>query len=194
MKKSVMLLQNLLMKKSILGENGMETESEEEEKAINGLIAYYDKEEFQKELKNTRDELCSIFIDLIDYIKGKSILEENQLIFSAPEARVKSSKSLKEKIIRNNYYHEWKMEKDQSEEISRKQIITKLPDAVGLRISCYFYEDEGKIYYKILNDEEIRKFLNNKQVELTDGIIKKKNIYKYNGNYVKNGIKYNFEF
>ncbi|MCG4571457.1 GTP pyrophosphokinase family protein [Clostridium cochlearium] len=58
-------------------------------------------------------------------------------------SRVKSSKSLKEKIIRNNYYKKYK---------SPEELFKNLSDLIGIRIECRFIEDENNIYEKIKNN------------------------------------------
>lgn len=84
-------------------------------------------------------------------------------------SRVKSGSSLKEKIIRNNYYKKYK---------TSEQLFSNLSDLIGIRIECRFVEDETKIYNVLKNhfnkvysdgynynnsNENIRLDLSNKQ-------------------------------
>ncbi|MCT4632593.1 MAG: hypothetical protein N4A76_07620 [Firmicutes bacterium] len=111
-------------------------------------------------------------------------------------ARVKSPNSLKEKILRNNYYKIY----DDPE-----KLISNLSDLIGVRIECNFIEDEDKIYHIInkhfnLIDENglfyndsnpnLRLILSGKQPQ------KQKNgffIYRIDGVYIYNTRHYNFE-
>ncbi len=52
-------------------------------------------------------------------------------------SRIKTPSSLKEKIIRNNYYLKYS---------SPKNFFYNLTDLIGIRIECRFIEDEKKIY------------------------------------------------
>lgn len=55
--------------------------------------------------------------------------------------RIKSSQSLKEKIIRNNLYKAYKAE----------ELVRNVSDIIGIRMECRFIEDETKLY-KMLAD------------------------------------------
>ncbi|SHE77631.1 GTP pyrophosphokinase [Clostridium fallax] len=57
-------------------------------------------------------------------------------------SRVKSTESLKEKILRNNYYKKFS---------SSKELFYNLSDLIGTRIECRFINDEKKIYHLIKN-------------------------------------------
>ncbi|MBP3888817.1 MAG: hypothetical protein J6F30_14405 [Cellulosilyticum sp.] len=52
-------------------------------------------------------------------------------------SRVKSSKSLKEKIIRNQYYQKYN---------TKEMLFKHLPDVIGVRIECRFIQDETDLY------------------------------------------------
>ncbi|NLM07238.1 MAG: hypothetical protein GX219_10055 [Tissierellia bacterium] len=56
--------------------------------------------------------------------------------------RVKSYSSLKEKILRNNLFIEYK---------TPDVLFENLSDLIGLRIECRFIEDEKKVYEDLLN-------------------------------------------
>ena len=55
--------------------------------------------------------------------------------------RIKTELSLKEKILRNNYYLKYKSPED---------MIYNLSDLIGVRVECRFIEDESRVY-KILS-------------------------------------------
>lgn len=165
--------------------------------SIENLIKHYKNSSFQQELKTVRNDLSSHFIDLIEYLRDEHLIKKEQLIISAPEARVKSPDRLKEKIIRNIYFDEWGITPDLEFEDCKKIILARLPDAIGLRINCYFYDDEKELFEKILTNEKIKQFLAERKIELEDD--KKEipetsiTIYKYNGTYKYQNNVYKFE-
>ena len=110
--------------------------------------------------------------------------------------RIKSPESLREKILRHNFYIKYK---------TPENLINNLSDLIGFRIECRFIEDEKKIY-----DDIVELF----KIELEDGYYtnplnsnimldlktkqpqKQKNgfeIYKIDGKYVKDDVSVNFE-
>ncbi|NLK44149.1 MAG: (p)ppGpp synthetase [Tissierellia bacterium] len=110
--------------------------------------------------------------------------------------RIKSPESLREKILRHNFYIKY---------MTPENLINNLSDLIGFRIECRFIEDEKKIYNDI-----VKLF----KIELEDGYYtnplnsnimldlktkqpqKQKNgfeIYKIDGKYVKDHISVNFE-
>ena len=52
-------------------------------------------------------------------------------------SRVKSSKSLKEKIIRNQYYQKYN---------TKEALFKNIPDIIGVRIECRFIQDEADLF------------------------------------------------
>lgn len=112
------------------------------------------------------------------------------------ESRVKSAQSFEEKISRKDYIHKWNITgspKDLQEEICKK-----LPDLIGLRITCLFQKDEEIIYSKLYeaipavgsHEAENSKILLNPKG--SDGI-KQKNghlIYKMTGIYKTDSSDY----
>lgn len=129
------------------------------------------------------------------YLK-KVFYESSEMIVDI-NSRVKSSESLREKIIRNRFY----VEND-----SAQEILDNLSDLIGFIIECRFIEDE----YNVLN--KIRETLHNRNE--TDGFyydernpnffldcasrqpqIQKNGfaIYRIDGYYVKDGKKVNVE-
>lgn len=109
--------------------------------------------------------------------------------------RVKSSYSLKEKIIRNQYYQKYK---------TREQLFENVPDIIGMRIECRFIQDEGDIYrllkkvfnkskdglYYMESNENIFLNLTGKQPQEQKNGLK---IFRIDGKYRDNEISVNFE-
>lgn len=88
--------------------------------------------------ESEQDNLRTICTDLEEYFI-KNFEDEDS--FLSINYRIKSATSLKEKIIRNNYY----MKYDTPEEV-----FDNLSDLIGLRIECRFIKDENKIYQMLL--------------------------------------------
>ena len=65
------------------------------------------------------------------------IISNSSCEFTNISCRVKSSKSLREKILRNRYYKKFP---------DAKQLIYNLSDLIGIRIECKFGDDEKSIY------------------------------------------------
>lgn len=110
--------------------------------------------------------------------------------------RVKSSSSLKEKIIRNNYYLKYKTPED---------LFYNLSDLIGIRIECRFIEDED-IIFKFLKSSFSTKdsqgfsfHKSNKNIFLDlrdEQPLKQKNgfkLYRIDGYIVSENHKFNFE-
>ncbi|WP_315118648.1 hypothetical protein [uncultured Clostridium sp.] len=110
--------------------------------------------------------------------------------------RVKSSSSLREKIIRNQYYKKYS---------SAEELLLNLSDLIGVRIECRFIEDENTIY-KVLKEyfniksedgylynnenKNIKLHLNDNQPqEQRNGF----EIYKIDGIYILGDRNINFE-
>ncbi|WP_051624119.1 GTP pyrophosphokinase [Clostridium akagii] len=115
--------------------------------------------------------------------------------FSNITSRVKSSNSLKEKILRNSYYKKY----------SVTELFENLSDTIGIRIECRFIEDEVDIYksikklfnkissddlYSSLGSESIKLNLSDKQPQEQKNGVK---IYRIDGQYEENGQRVNFE-
>ncbi len=110
--------------------------------------------------------------------------------------RIKSQRSLREKILRHNFYIKYQ---------TPENLLNNLSDLIGFRIECRFIEDEAKIYEDILKlfktkckdgyytnplNSNIMLKLGEKQPQ------KQKNgfeIYKIDGKYCKDSICINFE-
>ena len=110
--------------------------------------------------------------------------------------RIKSSESLREKILRHNLYIKYE---------TPENLIRNLSDLIGFRIECRFIEDEVKIYrdiVKLFKTKEEDGYYSN---PLNSNILLKldekqpqtqKNgfgIYKIDGKYKKNSTEVNFE-
>jgi ppGpp synthetase/RelA/SpoT-type nucleotidyltranferase len=110
--------------------------------------------------------------------------------------RIKSAESLKEKILRHNFY----MKYDTPE-----SLVEDLSDLIGFRIECRFIEDEAKIYQDILRlfntqqeggyysnplNESISLNLEEKQPQIQKNGFE---IYKIDGRYEKVGVVVNYE-
>ena len=80
-----------------------------------------------------------------EYEKVRNYLEnffENLLLttnkgYLNVNTRIKSSKSLKEKIIRNQYYQKYN---------TKEELFDNVPDIIGVRIECRFIQDEMDLY------------------------------------------------
>ena len=138
----------------------------------------YSNDEFN--LKIQKKMLClekeiSKFIEVI--ISNPNIHVSKNL-----EYRIKSRISFLEKVKRKSYDETWEIPND-TEEIE-KVICKNLPDLIGFRIKCMFFEDELNIYNaikKYYNDQKFSELINLDFNENT----KQKNghkIYKVSGN------------
>ena len=151
-------------------------------------------EEVIKSLEKVNDELQDEAKDLETYFQ--QLLESSNDGGIKVSSRVKSPDSLREKIIRNDYYKKYE---------SSEEVISNLSDLIGIRVECRFIEDEMKIYkvlkklfnkrnadgyyYNALN-ENIRLELTSKQPqEQKNGF----EIYRIDGVYETNYRKIRFE-
>lgn len=87
-----------------------------------------------------RLELVEINKELKRYFNNK--LQKNDEFINI-FTRIKSKDSLKEKIIRRNYFVKYPNPADG---------FNQIPDLIGLRIECRFIKDEEQIYKKIIED------------------------------------------
>ncbi|WP_297518262.1 relA/spoT family protein [uncultured Clostridium sp.] len=85
-------------------------------------------QELKADLNSASDILDDFFF---------ALLENNCDGFFNISTRVKSRLSLKEKIIRNNYYLSY---------TTPEELFSNLSDLIGVRIECRFIEDEGTIF------------------------------------------------
>ena len=126
----------------------------------------------------------------------KLILSNKDVDSIAFTSRIKSAKSLKEKMIRNKYYLECNTPED---------VFQLLPDLIGITVECRFISDENKIYHQLLNhfkpnlheyaqcieDENLYLNLNMPQPQTQrNGFT----LYRIDGFYLFDGERINFEF
>lgn len=126
----------------------------------------------------------------------KKILSSKDVDSIAFTSRIKSAKSLKEKMIRNKYYLECETPKD---------VFELLPDLIGVTVECRFITDENKIYQQLLehfkhnpmgyaqclDDENVYLNLNMPQPQTQrNGFT----LYRIDGYYLFSGERVNFEF
>ena len=143
-------------------------------------------ESLEDVLEDGTNEIEHFFKDmLLDY--------DNVLNISS---RVKSTMSLKEKILRNDFYLKYK---------SPENLIENISDLIGMRIECRFIEDEAEVYGKLLeifnkaqgNDYYYNEKSPNIQLKLDgDQPQLQKNgfgIYKIDGKYIRGETTINFE-
>lgn len=62
-------------------------------------------------------------------------------------SRIKTEDSIREKLLRNNYYYIYS---------DYKKAIENLPDLIGIRIECRFIDDEKKIFNVISNNFNVK--------------------------------------
>ena len=131
--------------------------------------------------------------EIEDFFEDIFLNYDNVLNISS---RVKSSTSLKEKILRNDFYLKYK---------SPEILLENLSDLIGVRIECRFIEDEKNVYEKLLelfdisygkdyyyNEKKpnILLKLDDKQPQLQKNGFE---IYRIDGKYIKGDITINFE-
>src|SRR5690625_1668387 len=110
--------------------------------------------------------------------------------------RIKSPESLREKILRYNFYLKYK---------TPEKLFKNLSDLIGFRIECRFIEDEAKIYkdirklfdtpvgngyYSNTLNSSILLNLDEKQPQIQKNGFE---IYKIDGKYKKDDVEVNFE-
>lgn len=106
-------------------------------------------EEVLDELENKRPELEQIAKELEQFFE--ELLERAESGFLNMNARVKSAKSLKEKIIRNQYYQKYD---------TNEALFENVPDIIGIRVECRFIQDEADLF------KFIKRYFNEKSKEL----------------------------
>ena len=112
--------------------------------------------------------------------------------------RVKSQKSLKEKIIRNQYYQKYS---------TKEALFENVPDIIGIRLECRFTQDETDLYKFIkrsfgekselyegffhsnANEKILLSLVGKQPQEQKNGM----KIYRIDGKYVDDGQVVNFE-
>ncbi len=146
-------------------------------------------EEMKEELEKASRELEGFFERLL-LGANKGYININ--------SRVKSKKSLKEKIIRNDYYQKYD---------TRDKLFENIPDIIGIRLECRFIQDETDVYkfikryfnekigvledyYCNLSEPNIILDLGSKQPKEQKNGIK---MYRIDGKYLCEGKSINFE-
>lgn len=144
-------------------------------------------EELTGELQEDAKELEIYFENLLENINDGDI---------KVDSRVKSSSSLREKIIRNSYYKKYK---------SSEEVILNLSDLIGIRIECRFIQDEMQIfkilkklfkkrnddgyYYNSLNENITLELASKQPQEQKNGF----EIFRIDGVYERNNKRIKFE-
>lgn len=102
-------------------------------------------EEVLEALEDKREGLEKVAKELENYFED--ILMQAEKGYLNMNTRVKSASSLKEKIIRNQYYQKYN---------TRELLFKHVPDIIGMRIECRFIQDETDLY------KFIKRFFNEK--------------------------------
>lgn len=134
-------------------------ERNEIEKKEAVLVEAFSEGAFVKDIKNARLEIEEELTKFIDFLKQN--LEPEQKIFENIESRIKGVGSFREKLYRKDYIKDWIVSEDIKE--NQKLIAKKLPDLIGFRITCFFWQDEEKIYNRLKAYYEQNNF---KEIEL----------------------------
>lgn len=144
------------------------------------LLEAYKDPDFEKKLKEVRLSVEEILKAFVVYLKDK--LNPEQKIYENIESRVKSTDSFKEKIYRKNYIRIWEVSDDK---IANQNLIAEnLPDLLGFRINCFFWQDE-KVIYSLLKEYYEKGNLLNIKLNFSENT-KQENghtIYKLSGKY-----------
>lgn len=113
----------------------------------------------------------------------KKQFQPEQRILDSVESRKKSKESFLEKIYRKDYIHTWEISDNPQSNID--MIAKKLPDLLGYRINCYFYEDESKIFEALKRCYDDDYFGEDIRLDFSENNIQKNghNIYKFSGWY-----------
>lgn len=140
-----------------------------------------------------RQGLVSINKEVRNYFSDVLKDDERALNLST---RIKTPQSLREKLIRRNYYIKYP---------TPFEGFKKVPDLIGLRIECRFIKDEKEIYQKIIDEfriycgkgyyasninKNIRLNLEDIQPQVLNNGFK---IYKLDGLYKNSKTSYSFE-
>lgn len=144
-------------------------------------------------IEEKTDELDRVAEQLEKFFNDSFFIKDH---FLNVNYRIKSSESLREKILRHNFYMKYE---------TPENLVHNLSDLIGFRIECRFIEDEEKIYRDIVSLFKIKEEEGYYSNPLNGSIMLKldenqpqiqKNgfeIYKIDGKYSKDGIIVNFE-
>lgn len=144
-------------------------------------------------IENNSDMLNKVAAELEKFFNDSFFIKDHFLNINY---RIKSQESLREKILRYNFYLKYK---------TPENLVHNLSDLIGFRIECRFIEDEVKIYndmvklFKIKEEDgyysnplnsAIMLKLDDKQPQIQKNGFE---IYKIDGKYKKDDIEVNFE-
>lgn len=150
---------------------------------------------FQQELEVTQLALARTLREFVAYLRAT--LRPEQKVYENLESRIKGADSFREKLYRKDYIKNWPVSRDMAE--NQRTICQKLPDLLGFRINCFFWQEEAIIY------EMLRAYHKEGKLSGGDGSrieldfsenTKQKNghdIYKVSGTYYVADRSYNFE-
>lgn len=143
-------------------------------------------------LKNSTHIFNEISEDIVDYFKR--ILNNNNI--TSITYRIKSETSLREKIVKNNYFLDIE---------DPEQMMMSISDLIGVRIECRFLKEEEQIfksikqlfaydmnngYFKVESSSPISLKLSDKQPQVQKNGFE---IYRIDGIYEYGKNKFNFE-
>lgn len=155
----------------------MPNTKEEKEKLL--LQAFGDVD-FQKCLKQARNLIEEELNQFVKYLKKR--LKEEQRIYENIESRIKGIDSFREKLYRKDYIKNWTV--SDKIQYNKDTISKELPDLIGFRINCFFWQDESVIYEELKRYYQDGKF-SNITLDFSEKT-KQKNghtIYKISGKY-----------
>lgn len=133
--------------------------------------AYKDRM-FQDRLRKYRNEIEVIIKQIAESYHKSGIM-----MFDSVESRIKSADSFEQKLSRKDYINKWVV--DNEKQVNQEYILKNLPDAIGFRISCYFIDDEVKIYQKLLKETPPNITFSDAKTTMCSGQV----IYKIDGVY-----------
>lgn len=153
-------------------------------------------EEVLQDLEEKRPYLNEISEEIEVFFE--SLLIKSEEGYLNINSRVKSAKSLKEKIIRNQYYQKYN---------TKEMLFRHLPDVIGMRIECRFIQDEADLYkyikkafnekseyyedyYCTTQKRNLLLNLSEKQPQEQKNGMK---IYRIDGKYITDEMEVNFE-
>lgn len=141
--------------------------------------------ESKEDAEYAREVLGKFFYDIFE--------EEEE--FTNVFTRLKSLDSIKEKIVRQNFFFRYK---------EPERFLANLSDLIGVRLECRFMDDEERLYRRlcrIFNQEEVGGYFKSdlsehiflkisNQPEVQNNGFK---IYRLDGKFVQDDIAFNFE-
>lgn len=157
---------------------------------LDQLIEFYKDQNFQTQIleqKNKIEQMLKNF--LINLENSDRIIHGFSKRISS---RIKSADSLREKIKRKGYIDKWGLTSETQKDEFQIQVAEHLPDLIGLRINCYFSEEEEKIF------DELIAFLSNESRIILEKNSNQKmkngeKIYKISGKHIELQNKFSFE-